>query len=290
MGSGSKKTTSTSTFTPDKNVAAGAQSALSMARSYAAKPWEQYTGDRVAGATGNETQAYNLASQWAGKGASALEGIEKFPAADMQAYMNPYIKGALDPAARELSLAGAQRRNQIAEQAQSVGAFSGSRQILREREADKGLEQSLSDLYGRGYSEAFDRGAALWSADQDRVIQAAGLGSDLIDKDISRLMSTGLNARQIDQMQKDFDYNQFVEKRDWSGKNAAYLTDVLRGLKGSVGESTTTKTKSKESGNIAGQLLGAAVTIGAAYFTGGASLAAGVGSSYASSAGQTANA
>jgi hypothetical protein len=245
-----------------------------MARQYAAKPWERYEGERVSALSGNEQRAYELAGENAGKGVAALANIQRFPQANMSEYINPYIKGALDPAGREIALRGQQQQNQIQQQAQSVGAFSGSRQILREQEARKGTEQALSDLYGRGYAEAFDKGAALWEADQDRAIRAAGLSSDMLDRDVSRLISTGQNARLVDQMQKDFDYQQFVEKRDWSGKNAAYLTDVLRGLKGSMTESQSTVTKSKESGNLGGQLLGAAVTIAAAYFTGGASLAA----------------
>ena len=274
MGSGSKKSSSSSTYKPNAAIEAGANQAVGLARSYAAKPWEAYTGDRVSALTGNENQAYDLASANAGKGVAALQNVQQFPDANMQGYINPYIKGALDPAAREIALSGQQRLNNISQQAQSVGAFSGSRQIMREREANKATDQAVSDLYGRGYAEAFNQGAALWSADQDRILRTAGLSSDLLDKDVNRLMTTGENARNVDQMGKDFDYQQFIDKRDWTGKNAAYLTDVLRGLKGSMTDTTSSKTKTTEKANVAGQVLGAAVTIGAAYFTGGASLAA----------------
>jgi hypothetical protein len=270
---GSKKQKSKSTFTPHKDIEKGALHALGMAREYADTPYKKYEGDRVAAMTGNEQQAYNLSNQYAGTLINQVP-TEKFTDADMSAYMNPYIKNALDPAAREVALAGAKRRNEIASQAQSVGAFSGSRQILREREADKGTEQSLSDLYGRGYAEAFDRGAALWSADQDRALRAVGLKSDILDRDVARLLTTGQNARQIEQMQKDFDYAQFIEGRDWKGRNAAMLTDILRGLKGSYSETTTTKSKSSDP---LGQILGAAATVAGAYFSGGGTLFAGIG-------------
>ncbi len=220
----------------------------------------------------------NAGTGYLDEATAGLRSVEKFTDADMDAYMNPYIKGALDPAAREIREQSMREQQQLAGMATSQGAWSGSRGVLAQSELNEKTFQSISDLYSEGFGTAFDKGAALWGADQDRTIQvsqefmrASGIESDLADASMNRLMESGEVQRYVDQSMKDFDYQQFVEKRDWSGKQGAYLTDVIRGLKGSYEEQTVTKEEEKP--NIMGQVIGAAVTIAAAYFTGGASLA-----------------
>lgn len=275
MGGGKKTSKTTSTYTPPSWIESAAQGAAGMATSYAQKPYQAYGGDRVSGLAAGEQAGVDLALSSQGgyrpdldAARSGLESVEKFTDADMDAYMNPYIKGALDPAARELREEGMRRENALAGQQTSMGAFSGSRAGIATRDQQELTYQGLGDLYGQGYAQAFDKGAALWGADQDRAIQKsseymrlAGLGSDLVDKDIGRLMQTGETARYVEQLQKDFDYQQFVEGRDWEGKNAAYLTDVLRGLKGSYSETQTSKTEDKATGNVLGQVIGIAGAI-----------------------------
>jgi hypothetical protein len=286
MGSGKKTTSQTQKYTPPSWIENSAQTAAGLATDYAKTPYQPYTGGRVAGLTGGQEEAINLARQKTGayegdlsSARGALDEMQDFTEADMGAYMNPYIESALNPAARELREEGLRRRNDRLGQMDTAGAY-GSRAALALREEDEMTNEGLSDLYDRGYSQAFDRGSDLWQADQNRKLQQsgkymelAGLGSDLVSKDVQRLMETGEVERQVNQQMKDFDYQQFIEGRDWGGRQAAYLTDVLRGLKGSYEETQTSKTTTKEKGNVLGQVLGIATTVAAAYFSGGASLA-----------------
>jgi hypothetical protein len=285
MSGGSKKTTQK--YAPAAYIEQGAQQSAALAKEYAAKPWQSYDRARVADLSENEQAGISLAKNstgaWQGdltKARGALDTASgTFNNADIQSYMNPYIKGALDPAAREMRLQGAQRNAELTGQQASSGALSGSRAVLAQREQDRATDQGLADLYGQGYAAAFDKGSALWSADQDRQIsvangfmQAAGMGQEFINQDYKRLMDSGEAVRAVDQLKKDFDYSQFIEKRDWGGRQALYLADTLRTLKGSFSETTTSKTKEK--GDLAGQVIGAVATVAGAYFTGGASLAA----------------
>lgn len=289
MGGGKKTSSkSKSVYKPAEFIQSGARQAASLASDYANQAYTPYTGQRVAGLSENQQLGIDLAKNSVGQfqgdvdsARSALDGIQDFSQFDAETYMNPYIESALNPAARELREEGLRRRNAQAGKMSSQGAFSGSRAALAMREEDEMTNQGLSDLYDRGYSQAFDRGTALWSGDQDRALQksqgylsVAGMGSDLVNQDFNRLMESGDTQRFVDQSMKDFDYQQFIEERDWGGKQAAYLTDVLRGLKGSYEETTTSRSSSKESGSAMGQVLGAATTVAAAYFTGGAGLAA----------------
>jgi len=295
MGSGKKKQTTTQTYTPPSWVSSTAQQAAGLASAYASKPYQRYSGDRVAALSGNEQAGIDLARSASGnyqadldKGRTALDSVSTNFAEDFdaQAYMNPYIKGALDPAAREIREDAQRRRQGILGSMDASGAY-GSRSALALAEADEKAFQSIGDHYAQGYSQAFDRGTALWQADQNRKItqagsymQMAGVQSQATDADVMRLMNTGAAQRQVEQTMKDFDYQQFVEQRDWGGKQAAYLTEVLRGLKGSYDEKQVSETVDQQSGGAFGKILGIAGTVVGAIYGGpvGASIGGSIGS------------
>lgn len=272
MGSSTKKTTQK--YKPAEHINKGSQQATALATEYASQPYRPYEGQRVADLSQNEQMAIDLARDQSGSALATLEGVNTdFRTADIQGYMNPFIKGALDPAARELRESALRQRNELAGNLSSRGAFSGSRAALQDSEVNRALTEGLGDLYGQGYAQAFDRAAALWGQDQDRAMRKAGLQSDVADRDMSRLLNSGGVERAVEQAKADFDYQQYTEGRDWSGKQAAFLTDVLSGLSGTYETTQTKKTKDKPS--LGGQILGAATTIAGAYFSGGMSLAAG---------------
>jgi hypothetical protein len=285
--SGKKKTKSTSTFTPHADVQAAGLTAVGKAQEYADTPYEAYRGERVAPLSSNEQQAVQLAGSATGRygedinaaRAAIGEGMQRWTEADQDAYMNPYIKGALDPVAREIQEQTARERNQLAGSLSSRGAFSGSRAILADREASELGAQRTDDLYSKGFAQAYESGADKFYKDQDNrfrgadsYMKLAGVESDLIDADTRRLMSTGLVERSVTQGMADFDYQQFTEARDWNVRQSQVITDTLRGVKGSISETRTSETETKEQGSGLGMVLGAAATIAGAYFTGGMSL------------------
>jgi hypothetical protein len=215
-------------------------------------------------------------------------GEERFTDADIESYMNPYIKGALDPAARELREDAAGRVNQLRGQAASRGAFGGGRASLMEEEAKKTLTQGLGDLYGQGYMQAFEKGADRWAADRTAAmgagrdyVQLALREQGLVNQDIQNLMATGGVQRGVEQAMSDFDYQQFVEGRDWDVRNVGMMLDALNGIQNSY---TVTNTSEQKGGEL-GQIIGLAATAYGAYATGGLSLLAqGAASGGASSA------
>lgn len=281
MGSGSKKRTET--YRPDRYITDASRLATQRATQFASRPYQAYQGERVAPLSGAEQQGLEMAQRQAGtyqpyidRAGGALEGVSTdFRDFDYEGYMNPYIKGALDPAARELREEGMRRQQEMAGQMSSRGAFGGSRAMLALNEAQRGTDEAISDLYGRGYAQAFESGADRWAADQKRMmdlsrsyLDVAGTGVDIDTQAIDNLMRTGEVERTIDQLGKDFDYMQFVEGRDWDAKQAGLLADILPKLQGTYG--TTRQTKDKSKGNVMGQILGAATTLGglAMSFTG----------------------
>lgn len=291
MGS-SKKKSKTTNSVPDW-VESGAQQALSTARGFANRPYTPYQGERVAGLTANEQQGVGLArtaaGQWAGDidTARGLLGrtTERFTDADINAYMNPYIESALDPAARQIRENAAMQRNQLTSQQASRGAFGGGRTAALEQGLTEATGQNVGDLYKTGMFEAFERGADRWSADRDAARQAAGdyqnlaaTQMNLSTQDIQNLMSTGAVQRGVEQMKNDFNYQQFIEERDWDVKGLDALLATLQGIQGSY---TTTSTRTDENKPSAlGQAIGIASTIYGAstggLFTGAMEMAKGM--------------
>lgn len=275
---GSKKKKSTQTYTPPSWVEGGASEAMTIGRRIGSQEYEEYGGERVAGLSDNERQGIDLASQtgvgdpyFAQGAALANRGSQQFEDADMSKYMNPFIKNALDPAAREIREQGARDINTLEGKSASMNAFGGSRAALMQSEAREKTLQSVSDLYGEGYARAYESGVGIWGDERTRDMQASGRFMDLgtavtnaRDTDINTLMTTGATDRGIQQAMKDFDYSQFIEGRDWDFRNLGGLLAALQGTQGSY-STTQTKTETTSGGEIA-QVMGLVATVMGAFF------------------------
>jgi hypothetical protein len=202
------------------------------------------------------------------------QGVQSFTDANMQDYMNPYIEGALDPAARELREEIARQQQGISGAAGMQGAFGGARHGIAEAEGRRGGLEAMSDLYGRGYQQAFESAKDQFNRDRDVFARGAeqfratgAAGQQMLTQDIQNLLTTGGIKRQLEQAGLDFDYQQFIEARDWDVNNLQPLLDTL-----STVPHTKTRTEKTKKGAM-GTIIGVAATVAAAYFTGGASLA-----------------
>lgn len=264
---GKSKTTTTSRRDIAPFMEEGSKQAVARAREIADRPYVEYGGERIAGMGEAEQQAMGLAQTGAGAWKADLgrsrEFAERaatpFTEFDMSEYMNPYIKGALDPAARELREEMARQTNLVGQQAGMVNAFGGSRQAILEAETQRGGTEAIGDLYGRGYAQAFesgrdqinrDRSAAARASDQFRSLGAQG--QQQLTTDIQNLLTTGGLERNLRQAGLDFDYQQFVEARDWDITNLQPLLATLSTVPYSETNTQTTKSKKSALSVIAG--------------------------------------
>ncbi len=264
---GRSKTTTVAERKIPEYVEAGSQQAITRAREIADRPYVEYGGERIAGMDPSERQAYDLASEGTGAYERDLNRSREFAEQaataftdfDHEAYMNPYIKGALDPAARELREEMARQQQQIGGQAGMTGAFGGSRQAILESEARRGGTEAIGDLYSRGYAQAFessrdqinrDRAASARAADQFRATGAQG--QQQMTQDIQNLLTTGGLQRNLRQAGLDFDYQQFVEARDWDITNLQPLLAALSSVPYSETQTTTNKSKKSALSTVVG--------------------------------------
>ena len=278
----SKKSKETKTEIPSW-LSEGSQKAVGIASGIADRPYTPYEDQRFAELDPNEQKAIEMAATEGGVWREDLDRSreyaeqagQSFLDADIQAYMNPYIESALEPAARELREEGLRTQQRLQGQAGMASAFGGSRAAILQAEASGRHLETINDLYERGYASAYesaanmfdkDRVAARAASDQFRAIGSEG--QQMLSNEMNNLLVTGGLRRQLEQVGLDFDYGQFLEARDWDVTNLQTLVSTLA----SVPHGTTTTETAK--GGEFQAILGAAATVTAAYFTGGLSLAA----------------
>lgn len=268
MGGSSKKRT-TQTYTPPSWVEGASQQAIGLGRRLGSQQYSAYSGNRVAGLSENEQMGMQLARDSVGiaqpyiDNAAALtqRGTQQFADADMSQYINPYIKGALDPAAREIREEGSRGAMALDARASSMDAFGGSRAALMRSENREKTLQGIEDLYGKGYKDAWDFGARTWGEERQRDLEAAGrfqmLGGaaqDAATTDIATLMTTGAVDRNIQQALADFDYQQWQESRDWGLRQLGSIIAALEGTRGSYSSTQTNTTRTSD--NSMGAVIG----------------------------------
>jgi hypothetical protein len=163
---------------------------IAKATEVADRPYEAYTGTRLAGFTPEQEQAFGIINQGVGRTAPAYEAAQgaalgsayyqpqnvqagSFLTGNIGDYMNPYISNvenrAIDASGRALQ----QSRNQIAANASQAGAFGGSRQGIAEGVAASESARNIGDLSAKLRSDAFNQATALQSSDYNRSLQAA---------------------------------------------------------------------------------------------------------------------
>lgn len=170
---GGGKTTST-TQNQDPNVKAASKLALERARGINESVYKPYTGQRFAGFTPDQNNAFgmvrNLSSQPSALNQRLVD--EGGSLGKISDYINPYIQNTLNPAIRDIDEAGARQRIGIGNNAQSAGAFGDARHGIVEGAQMRGQMQDIGDLSARTYSDAYN--TAMSQRGADRTSMGAG--------------------------------------------------------------------------------------------------------------------
>tara|TARA_Y100001937_G_scaffold101071_1_gene138568 strand:+ start:8258 stop:8890 length:633 start_codon:yes stop_codon:yes gene_type:complete len=112
------------------------------------------------------------------------------PAAAAANMMNPYQQQVVDATIRDVGSAAQMGLNQIGAQAQSAGAYGGSRQGIAEAEALKGFNQQALDQVSRlnqqGYQQSINNAFNAAQGLQNVGNQAFGMGNTLVDRQMQQ--------------------------------------------------------------------------------------------------------
>jgi len=279
---GNRTTTQTSTTQQNQlpsYMREGSERAVQMATDRTNQAYEGYGGQRIAGLSENEQLGMEGFRNEQGRydpdfdrARGALEGITSFTDEGVrEQYMNPYIEGVLQPTARRRDRAFGERSAELRRTSGMRGAFGG-----RSRVAENLLEQSnqegMDDLWASGYGTAFDKATQLHGREQDRQLALAGeyganaqRQADTNNQALRNLMESGFVDRTVDQSNKDFEYMEFLEERDWDVNNLNTLVQTLA----TVPSETTTQIDStqttEEQANPVKTMIGVAAIVGGGY-------------------------
>lgn len=235
---------------------------LGKAEALSETPYQAYGGERIAGFAPMQQQAFqsvqNLRpSQQLGQasGLAGMAGLGSLMAGQnyaqqatspgaMQAYMSPYIQGALNPqleeARRQSDISGLQNISQ----ATKSGAFGGSRFGLQEAERQRNLGTLQNQIYGQGMQSAFDRGQQAQQFGATLGLQGLGQAGQQAStlgqlgqaqfgqqKDIiNALQSAGAQQQGLEQQRLQQQYQDFLTQKGYPKEQLAFMSDMLRGL------------------------------------------------------------
>lgn len=151
---------------------------LNFANAVAERPYEQYSGPRVAELNQDQQNAFqgvrNLQTQYQpylNQAQQAFQGAanytpgqvtpQTFLQGDIGAYQNPYTQQVIDTSMNDIDRARQLQQQQINAQAASRGAFGGSRQAVAESENSRNyLDQqarTAAQLRNQGFESAASR-------------------------------------------------------------------------------------------------------------------------------------
>jgi hypothetical protein len=235
---------------------------LGKAEAITESPYQTYGGQRLAGFTPLQNQAFKTVGELGptqqgamGSGIAALGGLGSLNAGNqytqqatnpnaMSAYMNPYVQNALAPQMYEAQRQSEMMGQKNAAQAVGAGAFGGSRFGLQEAERQRNLGQNLSNIYGQGMNAAYDKGMQSLQFGSNLGLQGFGQAGQLANtlgnlgqqqftqaKDAAGAQqAAGTAQQQMEQQQYDQQYRDFQNQRQHPYTQLAFMSDMLRGL------------------------------------------------------------
>lgn len=262
-GSSSTPTSTSNTTTTIPDYAKPyVEKMLGKAEAFSNTPYQAYGGERVAGFSPMQQQAFQgaanlgpakqlgLGTQMAGlAGLGAANAGQQYaqqatdPGA-MQAYMSPYVENALAPQLREAARQSAMQGQQNQAQAVQQGAFGGSRSGLIEAERQRNLGQQQGDIYSRGMQSAFEdarRAQQFGSTLGLQGMQTAGQMASTLgqlgqaqfgqqQQAIQGQAQMGAQQQGLEQQRLSQQYQDFLTQRGYPQQQLAFMSDMLRGL------------------------------------------------------------
>jgi hypothetical protein len=224
-------------------------------------PYQQYTGDRIAGFSPMQQQAMQGAQNMTvapqigqGTAAATMAGLGGLGVAgqattggfqnQVGGYMNPYMNQILAPQLAEANRnydIGATKQQSAATQA---GAFGGSREAIMAAENERNRNTGLNQIYGQGLNTAYTNAQNQYNTNLQNQLagfgmanQAAGQLGNLGQNQYQQNM--GINALQaqyggqqqaLQQQGLTQAYTDFQNQQNYPYKQLGFMSDLIRGL------------------------------------------------------------
>ncbi len=220
---------------------------LARGQAAASQPFQEYTGERFAGPSALQQQAFQgigaLGGQspWQyglGSNLAAQTGTSSFTQPGIaQSFMSPYMQNVVDVQQQQ-----AQRQADIANQAQKAqfaraGAFGGGRSAIAGAQAAADLARQKQAIQAQGLQSAFQQAQQQFNTEQQQRLSAAsGLGSLGTQQygaglqGLQALLGAGATQQQFAQQPLDFGYQQYQQSLQYPYQQATFMQSLLQGL------------------------------------------------------------
>lgn len=198
--------------------------------------YQPYQGQRYAGPNGAETQGLNMIAQRAQTGSQLTDtGTNTLNQMMKPGQSNPYLDASVNRAQQSVVN---QWNNVTKPQTESAmvnsGSFgnSGLQQLEQQQQVATGKQ--LGDIASQMYGQDYEQG-------NNRALQAAQLAPQYANADYNdaqQLLNAGSYARNFDQQNKDFRFQQFQDQQNLPYKQLGAMSGVFGS---NLGGSSTTK-------------------------------------------------
>ena len=259
-------------------------------------PYQTYGGERLAGFTPLQQQAFTNAANMttsgatgAGIGLAGLAGGQAMGVGNQymrmatdpyaqSAFMSPYMQNVVDLQKQEATRDYQKSLTGLQAQAARQGAFGGSRSAIQQAEASRALGQNLAQIQATGTQSAYDQamknmqfGSNLGLQGLQTGLQGAGvlgsLGQQQFQQgvDLNKLQqAAGATQQTAEQQKLDLAQQDFLKQQNYPYQQLAFMSDMLRGLP----LSQTAQSVYSAPPSLTSQLAGVGTTLGAAYLMG----------------------
>ena len=219
------------------------------------RAFDQFTGPRIADFAPEQQEAFTglaalgregLASTDLGRSPQFFQQAKEkaglgslgFTEADADRLMNPFLRGVTDTAKREaVRQFESTVQPKLRAEAVRAGQFGGSRAAILEAEAQRNLQQQLSDIEERGLATAFEQAQRAFEAEKGRELQSAGLFSQLGEavpaqaaRELALLSSVGEAQQAQEQAALNLAERDFIEQREFPLRQLQEFQSLVRGF------------------------------------------------------------
>lgn len=204
-----KKSKTTTVQKVPEYIEQGGKEVIAKSQQLADKPFEAYTGERVADFSADQMTAFQqLRDLIAGApqvGGEAIQGARDFASAPAQSltterivdedgrlgaisdYMNPFVDQALQPALRAIQEQADAQRKRIGAGATSSGAFGDARHGIMEAMLGRDTSTAMGDTASKFYLDAFRDALGLRQGDLGRMTDIDKTNALFAEQGLDRL-------------------------------------------------------------------------------------------------------
>jgi len=204
---------------------------LRRAETESQKPFQAYTGQRVAQLTPQEIQAGQIYSGQILPQAGQLGaiGAQTFTPQMAQQYMNPYENQVIQSALGDVERAYQGQQRALTSQAIGAGAFGGGREGVQRAVLGGEYLRNVGDISGRLRQAGFESGAARFAADRAAQLGASQAQLGALSGAAAGIGQFGAAERGIEQAGLAEAYRDFVEQQQYGTEQVRQVIGALSG-------------------------------------------------------------